>query len=192
MNSEKRSSVLEEGVRGRVKHISGINEDMMNTVQNIPLWMTISVTPSLFTFFVLFFSVVVSRNVFLCTAPSLLLDADRETQSQRAAWEQLNERAATHYSYELKKQNKQKETKLHQTLCYSWEKRASLLTCTIKASFAKRMCSPLFAFVFGDKRLKKRVSDRSCEFLEGGFGYWRATTRDTFVTRTDSVTSESV
>lgn len=48
------------------------------------------------------------------------------------------------------------------------KKTASLLTCTIKASFAKRECTSLF---LGDKRLRERVIDRRCEFHEGGFGY---------------------
>lgn len=56
---------------------------------------------------------------------------------------------------------------------------ASLLTYTIKASFAKRKCSSLFCFALffwvggGDKRLRGCVFDGRCEcfFHKSGFGY---------------------
>lgn len=88
------------------------------------------------------------------------------------------QRQTTEKSYELKKQKQSKQNEINK-INKNWtklfvihgKKRASLLTCTIKASFAKRKCSSLFAFVFGDKRLKKLVSRWSCEFHAGGFGY---------------------
>lgn len=46
-----------------------------------------------------------------------------------------------------------------------------LLTLTIKASFAKKKWCALFAIVLGDKRLRKRDLNQSCEHREGGFGY---------------------
>lgn len=44
-------------MQGKVEDISGINGNIMNTVQNIPLWIIISVTP---LHFLLSFSVVLS------------------------------------------------------------------------------------------------------------------------------------
>lgn len=65
------------------------------------------------------------------------------TTVQQHALEKSSE-LKTQNKTKKKQNNKQKETNWDQTLCYSWEKRAGLLTCTIKASFAKRKSSSLF------------------------------------------------
>lgn len=141
----------------------------MNTVQSIPLWTISPVTPSLFLLFVSFCCFV---KFFSRVQPQTIWEIWR----QSAAWEQSNKRAITHYRKDHRvketKQNKKTTNKKKQTgtklFVIHGKKRASLLTCTIKASFAKRKCSSLF---LGDKRLRERVLDRCREFHEGGFGY---------------------
>lgn len=100
----------------------------MNTVQNIPLWTVILVTPLLFLLFVSSCCVV---KFFLCTAQPPRPQTIRETGGAAAQHgNSLNKRAVAHYREELKKQNKnnkQKETNLDETLCYSWEKKSELV-----------------------------------------------------------------
>lgn len=136
----------------------------MNTVQSIPLWTITSVTPSPFIALCLFLLFFLVRTTTIT-----------EIWRQSAAWEQSNKRAATHYRIDLwvkgekkiKTTNKKKQSGTKLFVIHG-KKRASLLTCTIKASFAKRKYSSLF---WGDKRLRERVWDGRCECHEGGFGY---------------------
>lgn len=65
---------------------------------------------------------------------------------------------------------------------------ASLLTCTIKASFAKRKCSSLFS---GGQKAESVFSMGAASFTRVGLVIGCATTRGTFVTRTDTVTLEN-
>lgn len=68
-----------------------------------------------------------------------------------------------------KERKKNKASQWDQTLCYSWRKKStSLLTCTIKASFAKRKCRSLF---LGGQKVERACFDGCREFHEGGFGY---------------------
>lgn len=130
---------MKEGEQGRVKDISDINENLMNTVQNIPLWTVISVTPSLFLLSFVFFSAVLSSS---SRAQRRLRRS--EEYGGRAAWERPNKRATTPYGGEQKKQQTKRNRNWTQLFVIHEKKRASLLTCTIKASFAKRKCSSLF------------------------------------------------
>ncbi len=54
MNRVIKEAVLKEQVQGRVKDISNINENIMNTVQSVPLWTINSFTTSPFLLFVFF------------------------------------------------------------------------------------------------------------------------------------------
>lgn len=63
-----------------------------------------------------------------------------------------------------------------------------MLTCTIKASFAKRKCSSLFS---GGQKAERVFSMGAASFTRVGLVFGCATTRGTFVTRTDTVTLEN-
>lgn len=152
----------------------------MNTVQSVPLCVSISVAP----FFAL-------PPLPLCS-PIRPARAPETRNGRRGAWQQsgkasnnpLRRRAL---SLRQKRSNKQTGSR---TLCYSWVGggRASLLTCTIKASFAKRKCSSLFS---GGQKVERVFSMGAASFTRVGLVIGCATTRGTFVTRTDTVTLEN-
>lgn len=71
-----------------------------------------------------------------------------------------------------KKTRNNKKPKWEQSLCYSWSSRGkreqSLLTCTIKASFARRKCSSLF---LGGQKVERAREFEEKGTHEGGFAY---------------------
>lgn len=150
----------------------------MNTVQSIPLCASVSVTPFFFSCCLgRFFSrALLRRGTGGAQYGNHPACVQQPTTGETAEFEIKNE-ATNKLGLEL--------IIIHG---WGWGWGASLLTCTIKASFAKRKCSSLFS---RGQKAERVFSMGAAGFTRVGLVIGCATTRGTFVTRTDTVTLEN-
>ena len=152
----------------------------MNTVQNVPLWTARSVTPSLFSLFVSFRCLVkFSREQ----------GGRHRTRSEKHGGRERHGNSPTsvqqHTIEESRESKKQKQhTKRNKlgpkSLLFMRKRRASLLTCTIKASFAKKKWRSLF---LGGQKVEN-VCSRSAPRVSRG---WVRPQQGTLLSRAQTV-----